>query len=370
MKKKINSKPAKLFNAEHFGAFQKLDLKPQERNIVAFDTEDDSKGRPLAFSFYDGGRVLKTKSFYTRKAEEAVEFIYNYPVESIFVSHNLEYDLPNLFKYCDFMYVDEIIKAPLMMQVTLIGTKHVMMNSLSYFKGNVANMGKLVGLKKLEGKKKNALNKAYAIRDAEIVYRYMTMFQKRLVTQLGVALGLSIGSIAMQVYRSRFMDRNEQATYNNPQLVSDSYYGGRVEVFYRGITKSKVYVTDINSSYPNVMKNYSYPGNVRELENMIERAVVLAEGYIICNEDLELWDNTVTSSHEMIERIPLNAEELKEMKRHIRDHAMETLENVFVHNALERNNWNVTRAAEETGILRPNFQSMMKKLGISAKGRH
>lgn len=259
MKKKLNPKPAKLFNAEHFGAFQKLDLKPQERNIVAFDTEDDSKGRPLAFSFYDGGRVLKTKSFYTRKAEEAVEFIYNYPVESIFVSHNLEYDLPNLMKHCDFMVVDEIIKAPLMMQVTLIGTKHIFMNSLSYFKGNVANMGKLVGLKKLEGKKKNALNKAYAIRDAEIVYRYMTMFQKRLVEQLGVSLGLSIGSIAMQVYRSRFMERNEQATYNNPQLVSDAYYGGRVEVFYRGLTKSKVYVTDINSSYPNVMRNYSYP---------------------------------------------------------------------------------------------------------------
>ena len=72
----------------------------------------------------------------------------------------------------------------------------------------------------------------------------------------------------------------------------------------------------------------------------------------------------------MIDRIPLNAEELKEMKRHIREHAMESLESLFVRNALERNNWNVTRAAEETGILRPNFQSMMKKLGISAKGEH
>jgi transcriptional regulator with GAF, ATPase, and Fis domain len=72
----------------------------------------------------------------------------------------------------------------------------------------------------------------------------------------------------------------------------------------------------------------------------------------------------------LIEHIPLNAEELKEMKRHIRDHAMEALEGVFVRNALDRNGWNVTRAAEETGILRPNFQSMMKKLGISARGEH
>ena len=98
--------------------------------------------------------------------------------------------------------------------------------------------------------------------------------------------------------------------------------------------------------------------------------MVLAEGDIIRNEDLELWDSSETPSQSIIERIPMNAEELKEMKRHIRDHAMESLESLFVRNALERNNWNVTRAAEETGILRPNFQSMMKKLGISVKGEH
>lgn len=249
----------KLFNPEFFGAFERLDAKPSLYNIVAFDTEDDTKGQPLAFSFYDGGKVLKEKFFYTRKPEEAIKFIYNYPVESIFVSHNLEYDLPNLMKFCDFMYVDEIIKAPLMLQVTLIGTKHKLMNSMSYFKGSVAQMGKLVGLKKLDGKKKSSLNKAYAIRDARIVWEYMTRFQARLVKDFGVPLGLSIGSIAMQVYRSRFMDRNEQATYNNPMLVSEAYYGGRVEVFYRGTTNGRVYVTDINSSYPNVMRNYEYP---------------------------------------------------------------------------------------------------------------
>ncbi len=129
---------------------------------------------------------------------------------------------------------------------------------------------------------------------------------------------------------------------------------------------------EIRGIAPDVMsflENYLYPGNVRELENMIERAVVLAEGDCIRNEDLELWDsNDEPASNKMIDRIPMNAEELKEMKRHIRDHAMESLESVFVRNALERNGWNVTRAAEETGILRPNFQNMMKKLRISIKG--
>lgn len=130
---------------------------------------------------------------------------------------------------------------------------------------------------------------------------------------------------------------------------------------------------EIRGIAPDVMsflENHSYPGNVRELENMVERAVVLAEGDIIRNEDLELWDCNDTAPNRLIEHIPMNGEELKEMKRHIRDHAMEALEGVFVRNALERNGWNVTRAAEETGILRPNFQSMMKKLGISARGEH
>jgi DNA-binding NtrC family response regulator len=118
------------------------------------------------------------------------------------------------------------------------------------------------------------------------------------------------------------------------------------------------------------LEQYAYPGNVRELENMIERAVVLAEGDIIRNEDLELWDSTETTPNRLIEHIPQNAEELKEMKRHIRENAMLSLESLFVRNALDRNGWNVTRAAEETGILRPNFHNMMKKLGISVKGEH
>ena len=128
---------------------------------------------------------------------------------------------------------------------------------------------------------------------------------------------------------------------------------------------------EIRGVAPDVMsffENHSYPGNVRELENMIERAVVLAEGDKIRNEDLELWDSNDASPNNLIEHVPMNVEELKEMKRHIREHAMESLESVFVRNALDRNNWNVPKAAEETGMQRSNFHAMMTKLGISVKG--
>jgi transcriptional regulator with GAF, ATPase, and Fis domain len=118
-----------------------------------------------------------------------------------------------------------------------------------------------------------------------------------------------------------------------------------------------------------LLEHYSYPGNVRELENVIERAVVLAEGDVIQKEYLELFDAAGKEAANVGEHIPTTMEELKEMKRHIRGKAVEPIEKAFVLRALERNNWNVSRAAEETGILRPNFQGMLKKLGISIRGQ-
>ncbi|TLM63705.1 MAG: sigma-54-dependent Fis family transcriptional regulator [Deltaproteobacteria bacterium] len=115
------------------------------------------------------------------------------------------------------------------------------------------------------------------------------------------------------------------------------------------------------------LEDYDFPGNVRELENLIERAVVLAQGEFILPRDLELPDSRTAPAAVTAGEVPRTVDELKERKRLLREQAVEPLERAFLIGALERNGWNVTRAAEEVGILRPNFQAMLKKLGISAR---
>jgi hypothetical protein len=243
--------------AMHHGSFGQKTPKLKKFNIVGFDSEDDTYGKPLSFAFFsDNG------SFYTRDADEAIDYIYNYKEKALFCAHNLEYDIGNLFKHCTFKYIDEMIYASKLLKCTIMGSKNEFLNSSSFFAGSLKKMGDLVGIPKLEG---NSLDPAYNIRDAEIVYAFMNTFQERLHDTIGINLGVSIGQLSMNAYQTKYMRKFSQVTYNSPNCIgseangSGAYYGGRVEMFYKGIIQEKIKVADINSCYPKVMRDSLYP---------------------------------------------------------------------------------------------------------------
>lgn len=94
------------------------------------------------------------------------------------------------------------------------------------------------------------------------------------------------------------------------------------------------------------MEAYAWPGNVREMENCIKRAVIMADGAQIGTEDLGLTDSPTMEEH-------LNL-------RQVRDEA----EYKAVVKALARVDGNIARAAELLGISRPTLYDLMSHHGI------
>jgi len=110
---------------------------------------------------------------------------------------------------------------------------------------------------------------------------------------------------------------------------------------------------------------YDFPGNIRELENTIERAVVLAHDSLITLGDLpgEMRgedDETAASA------VPRNNEDLKEAKRLAREQAQLAVERRFIETLLGSTAGNVTKAAAQAGMNRSLLQQMMARHGVNA----
>jgi two-component system NtrC family response regulator len=108
-----------------------------------------------------------------------------------------------------------------------------------------------------------------------------------------------------------------------------------------------------------LLKEYDWPGNVRELRNVVERLIIMN-------------DETVASSSQIsyalgerikkeVSTIPKKVEELRQLRNEMTKKVIDEIESAFVIEALKRNNWNVTKAAEDVGLLRPNFHALMRK---------
>lgn len=91
---------------------------------------------------------------------------------------------------------------------------------------------------------------------------------------------------------------------------------------------------------------HGWAGNVRELQNRIKRAVIMADGKRITEHDLELTGSTTTA--------PTTLKEVRE-----------NAERELVQQALKKHLGRISSAAAELGISRPTLYELMEKLGVS-----
>ncbi len=127
-------------------------------------------------------------------------------------------------------------------------------------------------------------------------------------------------------------------------------------------------MTQVRSFTPEAMQHmesYHWPGNVRELRNIVERIAVLCDSDCV---ELRHLPREVrqTESLSTVTTLPEAWEDFKQFKQEIREAAVRDLEVRYLNEALGRADGNVTKAAEDVGMRRTNFHSLMKKYGLHA----
>ncbi len=98
-----------------------------------------------------------------------------------------------------------------------------------------------------------------------------------------------------------------------------------------------------DKNVPFLMTNYPWHGNVRELQNKIERALILCENNSITAQDLDLLDF-----------VPIND-----------DFLLSDVEKTTIEKALIKNNQNITKTAEELGLSRASLYRRIEKFQIN-----
>ena len=117
--------------------------------------------------------------------------------------------------------------------------------------------------------------------------------------------------------------------------------------------------------------SYHWPGNVRELKNIVERLVATVDAEFIRVDHLPpnfMGPNPLVRELG-IQQVPGTIDELKLAKTHIKEKAYQQVESSFLLEALQKSDWNISRAAKQVGMKRPNFHALMRKYAIKKNGK-
>ena len=134
-----------------------------------------------------------------------------------------------------------------------------------------------------------------------------------------------------------------------------------VQQFSRRLGKT---IDTIDANAMSALAHYPWPGNIRELQNVIESAVILTSGPVLNVRTEELRAANHSPSPPAL--LPPDVNGTSASNRNIRE-TLEETERQQIMAALEKSNWvvaGVDGAAARLGMKRSTLQSRMQKLGI------
>jgi DNA-binding NtrC family response regulator len=114
-----------------------------------------------------------------------------------------------------------------------------------------------------------------------------------------------------------------------------------------------------------MLVRHDWPGNVRQLKNVIEYLVIMADKSFL--DTAFVSEQLQTRKSRARIQIPDTLDELKAFKRHLLEEGFGQAEKAFIVKALKRAGGNITLAARHTGMQRSNFSALMKKHHIRAQ---
>jgi two-component system, NtrC family, response regulator PilR len=117
---------------------------------------------------------------------------------------------------------------------------------------------------------------------------------------------------------------------------------------------NKIAMPTLSTDALSALQHYHFPGNVRELENILERALALYDGNSIEIDDLNLPVSLLNDS---------DAQKYDPAMGSLEDY-LESIERKAITFALEENKWNKTAAAKQLGLSFRSFRYRLKKLDL------
>jgi DNA-binding NtrC family response regulator len=134
------------------------------------------------------------------------------------------------------------------------------------------------------------------------------------------------------------------------------------------------YPTQITAKALARLMSYRWPGNIRELENVLSRAAILCDGEIIRSHDLDMVGlakagGDATTETDRVELAPIDLDRLGDGEglKDLTDRAVRAVERAAIASALQRDR-NPAAAAKRLGISRASIYTKMKTYSLGADG--